>query len=95
MTKKFLVYLGCDQTLIKVENGITEVFPFQAYPVPFPNVTALAVDVYHNLWIGMERGGVAVFNENGVILDAGEPALEPPASLAVRVAPNPFVETCR
>ncbi|MBN8678535.1 MAG: hypothetical protein J0M29_09940 [Chitinophagales bacterium] len=58
--------------LIKIENESVHFYPYKSTPLPYPNITALAVDAHHNVWIGCEKGGIAVFNENGVTLNVGE-----------------------
>jgi|GEM_PF-3394372 len=57
--------------LIKIENDTIQLYPYKTTPLPYPNITALSVDGNHNLWIGAESGGIAVFNENGVTLGTG------------------------
>lgn len=61
-----------DIRLIKYTNGDVQLYSYQTIPLPHPNIKALAVDAHHNVWIGCEAGGIAVFNENGVTLNAGE-----------------------
>lgn len=92
------VWLGCYRStcftpdiklaLLKVENGFITYYPYSEYPLPYPNITALAVDGYHNLWIGGEKGGIAVMREDGVIL--GAPGLQTPAPVvSASLTPNP------
>lgn len=96
------IWIGCYQlncltvspnlNLIKVEGNDIQLYPYQTTPLPYPNITALAVDAHHNLWIGGEHGGIAVFNENGVVLSATEPGRRFD-QLASKVYPNPAIET--
>lgn len=72
------IWIGCksndffgvdaDPSLIKIENNTVQYYPYKSIPLPDPRINALAVDGHHNLWIGGESGGIAVFNEAGVTL---------------------------
>ncbi len=78
--------------LIKIENESIHFYPYKTTPLPYPNITALAVDAHHNVWIGCENGGIAVFNENGVTLNADD-AIDGNAQqrIPASVYPNPAV----
>lgn len=99
-----VVWLGCYAnncfspniylSLLKIENGHITYFPYTSYPLPYPNITALAVDGYHNLWIGGEKGGIAVMREAGVVLDAPGRQTHLPR-VSARLAPNPAGQSVR
>lgn len=84
--------VNVNQRLIKYENGNFTFYPYQTTPLPYPNITALAVDAYHNVWIGCEYGGIAVFNEGGIVLDASEAPINRALAM-IKAYPNPAVET--
>ena len=72
-------------TKVKKDEWIT--WWFESSGLPYPNITALAVDGYDNVWIGLEHGGVAVFNEDEVYVDLDEVVHLLPVS--IDVFPNP------
>ncbi len=90
------VWIGCyyetcftpliNLALLRLENNILTLFPYTDYPLPYPNITALAVDGFHNVWIGGEYGGITVMNYDGVVISSGEPSTSIPA---LSVYPNP------
>ncbi len=101
-TEKF--WIGCYQlnclsvapnlNLIKVEGNDIQLYPYLSTPLPYPNIMALAVDGHHNLWIGGEAGGIAVFNENGVTLGINDlPSTNSYSSLPATAFPNPSSNT--
>jgi ligand-binding sensor domain-containing protein len=82
--------------LIKYENNSIELYPYMSTPLPYPNITALAVDGHHNLWIGTENGGIAVFNEQGVTLGSSSSQTAYSSSvLNVNASPNPAEHSLR
>lgn len=54
--------------LLESDNGVIRHYKFKDYPLPHSNITTLAVDGYHNVWMGCSAGGIAVYNANGVIV---------------------------
>jgi len=101
-TEKF--WIGCylwnclsvapNLNLIKVEGNDIQLFPYLSTPLPYPNIMALAVDGHHNLWIGGEAGGIAVFNENGVTLGLEDlPSNSSYNILPAKAFPNPASNT--
>lgn len=98
------VWIGCSRhscfsfdynlKLIKYEQGQITYYPYVDYPFPHPNLTALAVDDYHNLWIGTEAGGIAVFNENGVVVSVDDAGASPVSqAFQAWASPNPARES--
>jgi len=98
------VWIGCfgtacfsvdvNMSLIKIEDNNFYFYPYQTTPLPYPNITALAVDAHHNLWIGGEAGGIAVFNENGVTLGINDlPSTNSYSILPATAFPNPTSNT--
>ncbi len=98
------VWIGCSNSssfagninshLIKIEGNNFQFYPYQTTPLPYPNITALAVDAHHNLWIGGKEGGIAVFNENGVTLGINDlPSTNSFSILPATAFPNPTANT--
>jgi ligand-binding sensor domain-containing protein len=83
--------VNVDLNLIKYDSGTYTFYPYKTTPLPYPNITALNVDSLHNVWIGFEYGGIAVFKEDGVILDTEAPSFQT-ALVHTRVFPNPSAD---
>jgi len=95
------VWIGCynsscfsvstDVHLIQINGNDIYSYPYKTTPfLPYPNITALAVDANHNLWIGGQESGIAVFNENGVVLGTNDlPSAKGYSILPAKAFPNP------
>lgn len=79
-----------DMGLTKFEDGVWSSIPFSTSDLPGTQISALAVDAQHNLWIGTPNRGLAVYQAGGVALDTGEPGRFPTApAFDIRLSPNP------
>jgi ligand-binding sensor domain-containing protein len=74
--------------LVESDHGVIQGYKFKDFALPHSNITALAVDEYHNVWMGGSEGGIAVYNKEGVIVATkNTPALAP--QMTAVAYPNP------
>lgn len=77
-----------DFGLFESDHGVIQHYKFKDHPLPHSNISALAVDGYHNVWIGCDQGGIAVYNKDGVIVGTESPT--PSTNKMTAIAyPNP------
>jgi ligand-binding sensor domain-containing protein len=84
---KYYTHFG----LTKIEGDTWTTYSYEDSRLPFSYITSLAVDSFHNVWIGTELEGVAVFNENDIILDVHDSKFTTQIQpIKIEIMPNPF-----
>jgi hypothetical protein len=85
--------LNAGPSLTRIEGNVWTNYYFLSSGMPHPNVSDLAVDAYHNLWIGTDYGGLGILNVNNIILSAENTSGATPRQVVqVDVAPNPAMQ---
>jgi len=85
-------WCGFDGGLAKFDGDNWEVYTTSNSPLPEEWVTSIVIDLLGNKWLGTYGGGLALFNENGIVTDVENtrPAEVPKQFTLRQNYPNPF-----
>jgi ligand-binding sensor domain-containing protein len=89
------VWCGFDGGLAKFDGTIWDIYTTENSQLPAKWITSIVIDVYGNKWLGTYGGGLAVFNENGIVTNAidTENNIYPEQYVLYQNYPNPFNPT--
>jgi hypothetical protein len=60
-------WIATSEGLAKFDSNIWTVYSTSNSMLPSNNVNCLFIDKFNNKWIGTDGGGIAVFNESGIV----------------------------
>lgn len=84
-------WVGTTKGMAKFDGKNWTVYNENNSGLPMNEVTAIAIDSHGNKWITTNGGGLAVFNENGIVLDVkGQSGVVPSSISLHQNYPNPF-----
>jgi len=87
-------WCGFDGGFAKYDGQSWELFTTDNSPLPNEWVTSIVIDTLGNKWLGTYGGGVAIYNENGVVTSVNQNSTDIPLKYNLsQNYPNPFNPT--